>query len=243
MKSIIVIIFCITKYNLTMDNFIPFNWQLTPYIKFISLEDKDIEENMIGENIVNFVKNSTLHFDKSHGYEHAFIVTQMAIEITLASNLEVDITLILAAMVHDVVDHKYLDQSISKDQLCDFLVQGWSQEICDQVINIIDNISWSKQMKGVCTMQSKLQQYVHIIRDADRIEAIGSKGLNRCYEYTKVKNPDMTHEMLVKEVVKHCNEKLVHLYDGFYTDYAKESAIHLHNEILTFLSNPNAHVF
>ena len=58
--------------------------------------------------MLDFVKESTKHFDSSHNHEHAWNVYRSALTIMESLNPEFDFDLLmLSALLHDVCDHKY----------------------------------------------------------------------------------------------------------------------------------------
>ena len=65
-------------------------------------------EYSIEEVILDFVKESTKHFDSSHNYEHAWKVYKSTQEIlaTILPDYDNDIV-VFSALLHDVCDHKY----------------------------------------------------------------------------------------------------------------------------------------
>ena len=99
------------------------------------------------------------------------------------------------------------------------------------VIDIIENISYSKEIRG--QRKNVHQPYLDIISDADRLEAIGEVGITRCIAYTKA-----IHGRVPSDVVTHCHEKLLRLYkDGFIrTKTAREMAEPLHKVIEEYVS-------
>lgn len=188
-------------------------------------------------NIIDdFVKENTKHFDSSHNHEHAQAVYGNALRIIEEDKFIVDNDIIeLAAKLHDVRDHKY-KHSISEEKLADFIMQTTNNILkTSRILKIIDNISYSKEVKG---KREKLQFpddiYLDIISDADRLEAIGKIGIERCITYTKE-----IGGKIPEDVVKHCHEKLLRLYnDNFIkTKAGRRMAEPLHNEIVEYVKN------
>ena len=83
-----------------------------------------------------------------------------------------------AALLHDVCDHKY-PESIPRSELDAFIVKQVGEEKAKDVIFLIDNVSFSKedkvrQGKAVAVpVPEHLKLYLDVLRDADRLEAIG----------------------------------------------------------------------
>ena len=77
-----------------------------------------------------------------------------------------------------------------------------------------------------------LERYLAVLRDADRLEAIGQIGIDRCIAYSVSigrKIPD--------DVVVHCHEKLLRLYDEHFivTEEGRRLAAPLHQIIVDYV--------
>jgi uncharacterized protein len=184
----------------------------------------------------DFVKESTKHFDDSHNYSHALAVTNNAKKIAVTFDIDSEDELLnFASMLHDVCDHKY-PQSISKDALYSFIFDNMTCKTkSEQTIKIINNISYSKEAKGLREQfDHPYNIYLDIISDADRLEALGKIGIERCIEFTKTYNG-----RIPEDVIQHCHDKLLRLLpDGFIkTEYGKELAKPLHQEILDYVNS------
>lgn len=179
--------------------------------------------------IQDFVLKSTAHFDDSHNYNHAEKVAQNANIIMLhydhQSPVITDLVPIVA-WLHDVCDHKY-PESIKEEELIEF-IDSIIPEERDNIIKIINNISWSKERK--CQREQFQYPYnmiLDIVSDADRLEAIGKVGMERCIAFGKAKNPGL------EKVAQHCEEKLLLLYPKRYikTNKGREMALPLHEYV------------
>ncbi len=179
--------------------------------------------------LVDFVKDSTKHFDDSHNHVHALKVTENAHIIMATLKPDYDVRMLsYISMLHDVCDHKY-PESIPRSELIKFIETNLTTVPVDMVMKIIDNISFSKENKGLTeTLPEPYNVYLMAIADADRLEAIGEIGVERCIEFTR------THGGKVPEdVVKHCHEKLLRLLPENFikSEKAKEMAKPLHEVI------------
>lgn len=185
------------------------------------------------QHILNFVKDSTLHFDESHNHIHAMKVNENSHKIMKSLNMDYDETfLTYAAMLHDVRDHKY-PESISETDLENFIETNLEIDKKNMIMKIINNVSYSKEAKGQREiLEHPYNIYLDVISDADRLEALGKIGIERCEQFV------LSHGGKVPcDVVAHCHEKLLRLLpDGFIkTDLGKELAKPLHNEILEYV--------
>jgi uncharacterized protein len=184
--------------------------------------------------LLEFVRDKTKHFDESHDINHAIAVYSNAIEIANIEFPNCDTKILrYASLLHDVCDHKY-KHSISLDDLHAFIKSKLSKEQAQIVIDVIDNVSYSIEIKGKRCLSTHLsQKYLDIVSDADRLEAIGDIGIKRCIAYTRA-----TNGKVPEDVVKHCREKLVKLYNDGYikTVRGRELAAPRHQVIDAYIS-------
>jgi uncharacterized protein len=183
-------------------------------------------------SVFDFVKTYTSQFDESHDANHALSVYYNAIKIANEDYPEYDHEIILyASLLHDVCDHKYTN-TIKKEELYDYIKSKLTYEKAEIVMDIINNISYSREISG--QRKNVHQPYLDIISDADRLEAIGEIGIKRCIIYRKTKNGKIP-----EDIIEHCHEKLLRLYnDGFIrTKTGRIMAEPLHKFIENYVSN------
>jgi HD superfamily phosphodiesterase len=221
--------------------------------------------------ICEFIVKSTKCFDNSHNWEHARDVLWMSEDIAAEDKIVVEHDVVsLSAVMHDICDHKYKDRgSISEEELYKFIEDVLNQspsglkgtdaekaEVAERakiktarIKAIIDNVSWSKQSKARAAgqpenpLEGNDAKYLEIIRDADRIHAIGVKnGADRCRIYTIAANPGRTAAEIEEMVVQHCNEKLLKLYPENYitTPAGRRIAEPLHQELKEWVTKQTA---
>ena len=99
-----------------------------------------------------------------------------------------------------------------------------------------------RDMQRCCGIWRDIVKHYEILRnivsDADKIEALGEVGLERCFIYTREKNDSYTDEEVLADVRKHCEEKLLILRDKYIrTDPGKQLAEEGHNYIQQFMDN------
>lgn len=200
-----------------------------------------------------FVKYVCINRDESHGAKH---MENVAINsITILSRMNIDLNekfmniLVLSSWLHDVNDHKYSNNYLIT-QMFNFLkgLDFIDDNDIQLVLNIIDNISFSKECrlkkKNINVEETWLNLLGekgllirNIVSDADKLEALGKQGIERCIKYSKEyyknkygKNP--THDEIIMMVKNHANEKLLILKDEYIrTKPGKQLAIPLHNEL------------
>lgn len=199
--------------------------------------------------VATFVKTHTVDRDETHGYEHMRTVANNALLIwNSMSSEKVPIDLINVCWLHDVADHKYdVDGSI-RTAMVDFL-KGSNENTWELMLKVIKNASYSSEKKIKEELNVDFVDYIPIVgeygallrdilSDADKLEAIGKQGYDRCYEFVKHKNPTLSENEIIKRVIEHANEKLIWLLSQYIrTPKGKELAEPLHVELLECLHN------
>ena len=189
----------------------------------------------------------------SHGVSHSLAVAASAVRIydasvkppEGASSGEAEVGEVggrgiveIAGLLHDVCDHKYDDNdSVAMEA---FLVELLGESAARTVGTVIDYGSYSKQAKGKIDVES-LEEGVRFLRDvvsdADKIEALGKVGVERCSAYQREmaasRNLSQTDSEIMADVRQHCDDKLLKLLPGYiYTKGGREAAERPHEEIV-----------
>ena len=77
-----------------------------------------------------------------------------------------------------------------------------------------------------------------IVADADKLDAIGYAGIERCRDFSKYRAPNASCEEIEENVVEHMHDKLLKLLDQYIrTDSAKMIGQPLQKEMLDYLEN------
>ncbi len=207
---------------------------ITPIIEYY-LEKYNVKSKLI-EQVCCFMRFYSGSWDDTHNYIHIDRVVANLCQI-LSPTLEVfDYELILIVTVlHEMFDSKYHE----KDDACEHLTLLLDGIINDsektkRIISIVENVSYSKEVKGLRKELGFLDMcYLNYVSDADRLDAIGKNGLERCLAYTRSKNPDLEEWEIKKKARDHFDEKLNRLVsDGrFHTERGTEIAQMLHDEM------------
>ena len=171
--------------------------------------------------IKEYVKKKLSLEATGHAYFHSLRVMNNAIQIS--KDLDVDIEIIkLACLTHDLIDKKVSkDIGLSKTELIDELIStGYDKLIISNVINIIENISYSKG-----TIPSSLEGI--IVQDADRLDALGAIGIARTFAYggnnnRLIYNPGSSDN---SDSIFHFHDKLFKLTDLMNTGNARKIAV------------------
>lgn len=188
------------------------------------------------EQCENLVKDVYMHFDASHDFQHIERVRKNAFEIA-DTEPSADIEIIeLAVLLHDVSDPKY---SVAEKQEEERIIKqlNLSEEKIAQVKHVIKAISFN----GGHELEAETLE-AKIVRDADRLDAIGAVGIARTFAFGGAKGRQLydasetpRENMSVEEYrtkktasVTHFYEKLLKLSEGMQTKKGKELAIERH---------------
>lgn len=123
---------------------------------------------------------------------------------------------------------------------------NYSVEIIDQVVALVDNISF----KGALVEDKKISLEQQIVQDADRLDAIGAVGIARAFAFGGNKNRpiyqsnveptlhDSFEDYAVSKshTINHFYEKLLLLKDRFNTETGKKLAVERHQVMENFLN-------
>jgi len=228
------------------------------------------------------------HHRRSHGVAHAVRVRDLAVRIWRASLEAGDAdaratakklggarnaerVIIVVALLHDVLDHKYVDErtpsGARQKREVDAVLARAVDDLdgvgaaasdggglalgVDQLTAIVEAISYSKEQRALqkgapppwLALDDAARFARHCVSDADKIEALGARGLQRCAQYRLERKPlrsvglndDATRHpgaaasscwrAVVRDVADHCDEKLLRLLPEFVrTDAGKNLA-------------------
>ncbi|QUG41554.1 HD domain-containing protein [Psychrobacillus sp. INOP01] len=192
----------------------------------------------------NLVKQVYMHFDASHDFQHIERVRKNAFDIADTEPTADREIIELAVLLHDVSDPKYAAEKQEEDRIIKQL--NLSEEKIAQVKEVIKAISFN----GGHEIEAETVE-AKIVRDADRLDAIGAVGIARTFAFGGAKgrllyNADETprENMSVEEYrtkktasVTHFYEKLLKLTTGMQTKKGKELAIERHAFMELFLEN------
>jgi HD superfamily phosphodiesterase len=190
--------------------------------------------------IFEFAQKAYQHFDASHDINHAIKVMSNAIHIykkercNESENNDSDnnelFMIWFTALLHDVRDHKYIDECISEDEMKCFFIEHLGEENAMKCLHICNNISWSKENKKLNIQLDEKDDWMRkIIQDADWLEAIGQTGLTRCIDYVKHIDGNIP-----EDVCQHIRDKLLKM--TFSTKTAQEMALTLNQPLIDYLS-------
>ncbi len=207
---------------------------------------------MRDQDIINqtkeYVKKTLEGEGSGHDWWHIYRVWRNAIHISKSEKVNLFVVE-LAALLHDVADFKFHEGNEEKGpQVAREFLESLKVEnlIIKQVEEIIRQVSF----KGANVKEELSSMEAKIVRDADKLDAIGAIGVARAFAYGgKVARPlyDPTIKPKLhgsfEEYKKHGNsstinhfyEKLLLLKNRLYTTSAKKIAEQRHKYMEKFL--------
>lgn len=200
------------------------------------------------EATIAFVKSELTNAEGGHDWFHIERVYKNT--LLIAKHENVDITVVsLAALLHDIADSKFNngDETIGPKVASAFLLkQNVDSEIIEHVTQIIEHMSFKNSFDLDTSFSSK---EMHVVQDADRLDAIGAIGIARCFNYGGFKNrplysPEIKPNLNMSKAeykaakaptLNHFYEKLLLLKDQMHTKTGKRIALDRHKYMEGFL--------
>ena len=196
------------------------------------------------------VKETLADAEGGHDWFHIQRVWNNALRI--AKDEEVDLLVVnLAALLHDIADAKFYDgdEAIGPKTAVAFLNSlGVEKEITGHVEQIIRNISFKNSLDRGQNEKFNSKE-LQVVRDADRLDAMGAIGVARAFNYggysnRKLYNPGIPPQMNMDKAgykksksptINHFYEKLLLLKDQMHTETGKKMAESRHQFMLDYL--------
>ena len=181
--------------------------------------------------------------DASHDFQHIERVYKNAEAILATEPTAHRETVLLAVLLHDVSDPKYATDKSEEERIIKLL--NLSIEQTKHIQEIIASVSFN----GGNELEAKTIE-AKIVRDADRLDAIGAVGIARTFAYGGAKGRPLYNDqeearmdMSVEEYrskstasVTHFYEKLLKLKDLMVTQKGREMAQARHAFMESFLA-------
>lgn len=183
------------------------------------------------EALSAFVAYHTQGRDPSHDWEHMAQVADLSLALChkLPSSKQALVSipqLLAVAWLHDVSDHKYDSSGILRNEITRFLTEQYLPPV---ILDIIDAISFSNEKALIATNTYHNEHrdvWLHkfgeggllirdLVSDADKLQALGRVGYERCVQYTRHVYPDCTTQYIAEKVYQHYHEKLSVLADQY----------------------------
>ena len=183
----------------------------------------------------DFVKDYMRLYDDSHSFEHAIRVKNIATRLALSENLNEDQIFIiqLAALTHDINDSKYNNNNNEDTQenvLRSFFNNLIEDEaVLENIIHISCNVSLSLELANKNDIRSI---ELDCVRDADRIDSLGSMGISRYFTYGIVKR-----QSNIKSIIENIENRTNILMNNINTDMGKKISKDKYNIIKMFIED------
>jgi uncharacterized protein len=179
----------------------------------------------------DFARDRMKDFDGGHDWNHVIRVKNLAKHINSIEKIADPFMLEIAAVLHDTIDSKFLNDKQEKKCLDDFLDKAGLAELKGKIIEIIGKVSFSSKSTA-----GPEDPVLMVMQDADRLDAIGAIGIARAFNYGGYRNnmiwdPDKKHP----STIAHFYEKLLKLRDMMNTATGKRIADERHRFLETFL--------
>lgn len=182
-------------------------------------------------------------FDASHDIDHIRRVMKNAEEICATEPTANEYVVTLGVLLHDIDDPKYKEEhNLTAKEILE--TNGAEEKLVEQVLACIESVSFSGgNAREITSVEGA------IIRDADRLDAIGAVGIARAFAFGGAKgrklyvrdevarNQMSEAEYREKETatVTHFYEKLLLLKDLMVTNEGKRLAEQRHQYMVGFL--------
>lgn len=194
------------------------------------------------EKCTNLVREIYDNMDASHDFQHIERVYKNA-ETILQSEPGANSEIVkLAVLLHDVSDAKYTETKEAEERILASL------DLTEEERNLIREVIAAVSFNGGNELEAKTIE-AKIVRDADRLDAIGAVGIARTFAYGGAKGrklyddaEEARSEMSVEEYrtkstasVTHFYEKLLLLKDLMVTEKGRQMAEERHEFMVSFL--------
>ncbi|MBP5983359.1 MAG: HD domain-containing protein [Fluviicola sp.] len=183
-----------------------------------------------------------------HDFQHIERVTKIALHIAEKEGGDLEVVE-LAALLHDISDHK-LNGGILNDngRASKILLEELNApiELIQKVVEIVDLVSY----KGANVPDVSGSIELSIVRDADRLDAIGAIGIARAFHFGGSRNrpfytpdiPVVLHDSFDQysndksHTINHFHEKLLLINDRLETATAKQIGAKRHALLEQFVA-------
>lgn len=159
-----------------------------------------INKKEVLEKTEEFAKDYMKLYDDSHSFAHVIRVKNMATKIALSEHLSDDQIFIiqLAALTHDINDSKYKDNEETQQSILRKFFNNLfeDKDIIENIVNISCNVSLSVELSSNNYNSFNNCIELDCVRDADRIDSLGSMGISRYFMYGIVKNKSNINDII-----------------------------------------------
>lgn len=200
--------------------------------------------NDITEKVEHYVRSIVSRYESGHGWSHIERVVKLAKRICETEGKGDSRTVELAALTHDIGDHKFGlhdGPGLIRELFADL---GIDDNTTEKVVFIHENISYSKGAHHI-----EKSDELKIVQDADRLDAMGAVGIARAFSYGGFRGREIYSPADEEETpgasgksssdspstIHHFYDKLLLLKDLMNTETGKLMASERHDYMLNFL--------
>jgi len=194
-------------------------------------------EKQIINNTITFVKQNCINDFSGHDFSHIVRVHKMTLYIAKKEGIKNSFCIEMAALLHDTDDYKNGGDIINLP-----IATSWLNNLNinekNRIVEIIKSVSYSHNEKTL--LANDIEKM--IVRDADRLDAIGAIGIARAFAYGGNKKRlmyDHNNTLNKTTTINHFHDKLLNIYDLLNTKTAKQIGKQRHNLTLQFLKKFN----
>lgn len=183
------------------------------------------------EDAVAYIRSLFQGNSDGHDFDHSVRVWRNAVRIARTEPACDMRAVELGALLHDTDDPKLFHTEGNAHARAFLKEHGASDSEAEQICEIINSVSFSKNRDSVPSSPEAM-----IVRDADRLDAIGAVGIARTFAYGG------KHGRSLDSSIDHFREKLLLLKDMMNTREAKLMAEERHAFLESFLLEWNREV-
>jgi len=197
----------------------------------------DEQQNQIIDRTKQFVRSELANTEGGHDWWHVYRVWKTASSMAVSEGGVDKFIVQIAALLHDIADSKFHggDENIGPKKAVDFLRKNNVDiETINHIESIIRNMSFKNTFDKITFTSNELD----IVRDADRLDAIGAIGIARTFNYgghkgSEIYNPNIKPNLNMTKTeykssnaptINHFYEKLLLLKDMMKTKTGKNIA-------------------
>ncbi|KAJ7170864.1 hypothetical protein C8R43DRAFT_69373 [Mycena crocata] len=215
------------------------------------------QENALVLEAEKVMQDAMARYDPSHDAFHVQRVRRTSLALANAVTPTPDLLVVeLAALLHDVLDKKYVPAEQAADPYAFFLpfftsmAEKHALDLVQdgrarQIARIVDNVSWTTETK--LRKNNEWSDWhntcveLHCVQDADRLDAIGAFGIMRCAAYSAAVNRPLhmpSDDPKVDEsAFQHFHDKLILIHERLKTAPGKVLGKKRHSFLLSFMAS------
>ncbi|KAJ7082236.1 hypothetical protein B0H15DRAFT_889843 [Mycena belliarum] len=212
------------------------------------------QESAVISEAEKIMRDAMARYDPSHDVFHVQRVRRTSLALANALTPKPDFFLGLSAILHDVLDKKYVSAEVAADPYAFFLpffasmadkhqVDLVSDGRARQIAQIVDNVSWTTETKlrnsGLWSPWHQNCAELHCVQDADRLDAIGAFGIIRCAAYSASPSarPRALRRAVKNSAIQHFHDKLILIRDRLKTEPGKVLGEKRHRVLVDFMAS------